>query len=290
MEKESEFRRRYNEGMKKTEFWEPALEDSLNLLAKITELAAGVYRIRFNKGDLIPPDPSKGWAGNFTHMTGITDPDGNFAKYMSLYFVLHSDHEGGNVSAFTCHVVGSALSDLYYAVSAGLNGLAGPLHGLANQECLNFVLAIKDKYNGVPSDDELKQYVWDTLNSGKVIPGYGHAVLRYIDPRYTAFHAFGQEVCPESEVFKIVDRLFNLVPDILKEHGKAKNPWPNVDAASGALLHHFGMQEFSYYTVLFGVSRALGMAAYLTLNRALGTAITRPKSVLTSWIKEQVGA
>ena len=290
MERESEFRKRYDEGMKKTDYWEPTLEDSLNLLARITELAAGVYRIRFKKGNLIPPDPKKDWSSNFVHMTGLADPGGNFSKYMSLYLVLHSDHEGGNVSAFSCHVVGSALSDLYYSVSAGLNGLAGPLHGLANQECLNFVLDIRKEFNGVPSDDQLKKFVWDWLNSGKVVPGYGHAVLRYIDPRYTAFHAFGKKACPDSDVFRIVDRLFNLVPDILKEHGKAKNPWPNVDAASGALLYHFGLTEFSYYTVLFGVSRALGMSAYLTLNRALGTAITRPKSVLTEWIKKQVGA
>ncbi len=289
MERESEFRKRYDEGMKKTDFWEPALEDSLNLLARITELAAGVYRIRFKKGKLIPPDPSKDWSSNFVHMTGLPDPGGNFSKYMALYFVLHSDHEGGNVSAFTCHVVGSALSDLYYAVSAGLNGLAGPLHGLANQECLNFVLEIRDKYKGVPSDEELTKHIWDTLNSGKVIPGYGHAVLRDIDPRFTSFHAFAKKACPESDVFQIVDRMFNIVPGVLKEHGKAKNPWPNVDAASGALLYHFGLMEFQYYTVLFGVSRALGMSAYLTLNRALGTAITRPKSVLTEWIKKQVG-
>lgn len=288
MERESVFRKRYDEGMKKTDYWVPCLEDSLQLLARLPELAAGLYRIRYKKGALIPPDSDKDWSSNFVHMLGLPDHGNHLSKLMSLYFVLHCDHEGGNVSAFTCHVVGSALSDLYYAVSAGLNGLAGPLHGLANQECLNFVLAIRKKYNGVPSDDELKKYVWDSLNSGQVVPGYGHAVLRYIDPRFVSFHEFGKKACPDDEVFKIVDRLFNLVPDILKEQGKAKNPWPNVDAGSGALLYHFGLTEFDFYTCLFGVSRALGMSAFLTLNRAIGTPITRPKSVLTSWMKEQV--
>ena len=188
----------------------------------------------------------------------------------------------------TCHTVGSALSDAYYAVTAGWNGLAGPLHGLANQECLHFVLEIRKKYNGVPSDEELKKFTWDRLNSGQVIPGYGHAVLRATDPRYKAFHEFGLRVCPTDEVFRIVDRLFNVVPGVLKEHGKAKNPWPNVDAGSGSLLYHFGMTEFAYYTVLFAVSRALGLTAQLIIARALGIAITRPNSVTTAEIKAMV--
>jgi citrate synthase len=289
MEKESVFRQRYTEGMKKEEYWEPALEDTLNLLAKLPGLAAGVYRIRFKKGDLIPPDPALDWAGNYAHMLGIPDPTGEFANLMRLYMVLHSDHEGGNVSANTCHTVGSALSDAYYAVSAGLNGLAGPLHGLANQECLGFVLELKEKYQGVPTKEQLEQFAWDTLNSGKVIPGYGHAVLRVTDPRFAAFREFGKRVCADDPVFQIVDLLFEVIPEVLKKHGKAKNPWPNVDAGSGSLLYHFGMTEFPYYTVLFGVSRSMGMCSQLVINRALGTAITRPKSVGTDWIKKQVG-
>ena len=234
--------------------------------------------------------PSAYWAGNYAHMLGIEDPTGNFKKLMRLYLTLHCDHEGGNVSANTCHTVGSALSDPYYAVSAGLNGLAGPLHGLANQECLRFVLAVHQHYQGVPTDEQLKEYAWERLNSGRVIPGYGHAVLRVTDPRFSAFREFGLKYCGDDEVFQIVDKLFNIIPGVLKEHGKAKNPWPNVDAGSGALLYHFGLREFDYYTVLFGVSRALGMLSQLVINRALGSAITRPKSVQTSWIKKQVGA
>lgn len=289
MERESIFRKRYTEGMKKTEYWEPTYEDSLRLVARCAGVAAGVYRIRFGKGDPISPKPDLDWGANYAHMLGIPDPTGEFANLMRLYLTLHSDHESGNVSANTCHTVGSALSDVYYAVTAGWNGLAGPLHGLANQECLKFVLDIREKFGGVPSDENLVKYCWDTLNSGKVIPGYGHAVLRATDPRFTSFRAFGERVCPDDEPFKIVNRMFALVPGVLKEHGKAKNPWPNVDAGSGALLYHFGLTDTQYYTVLFAVSRALGMTAYMTINRALGIAITRPKSVTTAWLKEQVG-
>jgi len=288
MEVESVFRKRYDEGMPKTDYWEPALEDSIRVLATVTGIAAGIYRIRFNKGDLIEPDMNLDWGANYAKMLGIPDPTGEFANLMRLYLVLHSDHEGGNVSANTCHTVGSALSDPYYSVTAGWNGLAGPLHGLANQECLKFVLDIQEKFGGIPTDEQLVQFAWDTLNSGKVIPGYGHAVLRVTDPRFVAFNQFGERVCPDDPTFAIVNKMFKLIPGVLKEHGKAKSPYPNVDAGSGSLLYHFGLTEFSYYTVLFSVSRAMGMLSQLIINRALGTPITRPKSVGTQWVKDNI--
>jgi len=286
MQGDSYFRMRYDEGMPKTEFWEAILEDGIRLLAKLPTLGAGIYRMRFNKGERIDPNPDLDWSGNFVHMTGLPDPTGDFHKLMQLYFMLHCDHEGGNVSAFAAHTVASALSDPFYAVSAGLNGLAGPLHGLANQECLKFVLSVRDDFNGVPTEKELTDYCWDRLNSGRVIPGYGHAVLRCPDPRFSAFINFGQNYIQDDEVFTIVDRLFKVVPDVLQEHGKAKNPWPNVDAASGSLLHFYGLKEFNYYTVLFSISRSMGMIAQMVWERALGIPITRPKSVTTGWIKE----
>jgi len=288
MEKESQFRKRYDAGMKKDEYWMPMLEDTLNILATVPEIAAGIYRMRFKKGPRLAPKPELGMAGNYAYMLGLPDPNGDFAQLMRLYLVLHSDHEGGNVSAFSGHTVASALSDMYYALSAGLNGLAGPLHGLANQECLAFVLEVKQKFNGVPTDEELKKFAWDTLNSGKVIPGYGHAVLRVTDPRFTAFLAFGKKYCPNDPVFQIVDRIFAIVPEVLKEQGKAKDPWPNVDAGSGALLYYYGMTEFAYYTVLFSVSRAMGICAQAILNRGIGSPIVRPKSVSTEWVKKAV--
>jgi len=290
MERDSVFRKSYDEGMKKTEYWIAALEDSLNLVAKLPAIGAGIYRTRFKKGPRIPAKKNLDWAGNYAHMLGIKDPTGEFANLMRLYMVLHSDHEGGNVSAHTCHCVGSALSDPYYAVSAGLNGLAGPLHGLANQECLGWLLMVIEKFKGVPSDEDLRKYAWDTLNSGKVIPGYGHAVLRITDPRFDAFRAFGKKVMPDDPTFQLMDKVFEIVPKVLLEQGKAKDPWPNVDAGSGTLLYHFGMKEFSYYTVLFSISRAMGMCSQLVVNRGVGIPIERPKSVPTSWVKKQIQA
>jgi len=212
LERESIFRKRYEE-MRKEEYWEAALEDSLQLIAKLPSIAAHIYRMHARKGQPIASNPTLDWGGDYAAMLGLPDPGGEFSNLMRLYLTLHCDHEGGNVSAFTCHTVGSALSDPYYAVSAGLNGLAGPLHGLANQECLHFVLGIREEFKGVPTDAQLREHAWNRLKAGHVIPGYGHAVLRITDPRFTAFHKFGEKVCAQDEVFRIVDRIFAIVPD-----------------------------------------------------------------------------
>jgi len=288
MENESAFRRDYTKGIPKTEYWIPTLEDAMRILGTIHTIAAGVYRIKYFKGDLIAPSKKLDMGADFAKMLGLKPHKGQTAEMMRLYLTLHCDHEGGNVSANTCHTVGSALSDPFYAVSAGLNGLAGPLHGLANQECLNWILHTMEKFGGTPTEKEIEDYAWETLNAHKVIPGYGHAVLRVTDPRFTAFNQFGKKYLSKDPVFQTVDRVFKVVPKVLKAHGKAANPWPNVDAGSGALLYYYGLTQFEFYTVLFSVSRSMGMLAQQVLNRALGTPITRPKSVSTNWLKAQV--
>ena len=286
MQVDSLFASKYDEGIPKTDYWKWTLEDGIRLVAKVTGIAAWIYRHRFNKGDQIAPDNNLDWSGNFAHMLGIEGDD--FKKLMRLYLMLHCDHEGGNVSAFSGLTVASALSSPFLSVAAGLNGLAGPLHGLANQECLKFVLEVRDHFDGAPTQEELKQFCWDRLDNGRVIPGYGHAVLRCPDPRYTAFIEFGKKHIKDDDVFSIVSTLFDVVPPVLQEQGKAKNPWPNVDAASGSLLYYYGLTEFNYYTVLFSISRSMGMIAQMVINRAMGIPITRPKSVTTEWIKQNI--
>jgi len=296
MQRESTFAAQYAKGMKKEDYWIWTLEDALSIMAKIPVIAAGIYRIHYEKGDPIDYLPTLDWGANYARMLGLPDPTGTFRELMRLYLNFHSDHEGGNVSANTCHTVGSALSDPYYAVSAGLNGLAGPLHGLANQECLGWILEVMEKFGGVPSEEALRDFAFETLRSGQVVPGYGHAVLRVTDPRFTGFIGFGRKHLANDPVFQTVDRVFNVVPKALEEYsaervaagkGAISNFWPNVDAGSGALLYHYGLVEFPYYTVLFSVSRVMGMLAQLIINRAVGTPITRPKSVSTEWIKKQ---
>jgi citrate synthase len=288
LQKDSIFMERYRKGISKMEYWDPTYEDTMNLLAKLPAIAAYIYR-RSYKGDKhIPADPKLDWGGNLAHMVGVEHPA--FKELMRLYLVIHSDHEGGNVSAHTTHLVGSALSDAYYSLSAGMNGLAGPLHGLANQEVLRWIMDLMKALGGVPTKDQLSKYIWDTLNAGKVVPGYGHAVLRKTDPRYVAQREFAQKHLPDDDIFKVVSMVYEVAPDILTKHGKTKNPWPNVDAHSGCLLWHYGVTEYDFYTVFFGVSRALGVLAQLIWSRALGLPIERPKSVTTDWVEGQIKA
>jgi citrate synthase len=283
----SAFARRYH-SMKKDEYWEAALEDSLDLTAKLPVIAAYIYRMKYFGENKKPRyNPRQDYGLNFARMMQVEDKKG-YAELARLYFILHSDHESGNVSAHTMHLVGSALSDPYLSFSAALNGLAGPLHGLANQECLAWLIEVKNKFGGVPTRDELYKFSWDTLNSGHVIPGYGHAVLRVPDPRYMAQLEFAKKRFPDDELVRLAELVFDVVPQVLKEQGKAKNPAPNVDAISGTLQHYYGVREFDSYTVLFGVGRALGVTANYVWARALGQPIERPKSVTTKMLEEAV--
>jgi citrate synthase len=285
---DSAFTHKYHEGMKKDVYWEPALEDSLDLTAKLPVIAAFIYRYKY-LGQKAKPryNPRQDYGLNFSRLMGVSDRKG-YAELARLYFILHSDHESGNVSAHTTHLVGSALSDIYYAYGAGLCGLAGPLHGLANQECLGWLLDVHKQFNGVPTREQLYKFAWDTLNGGKVIPGYGHAVLRVPDPRYMAQMEFAKARFPQDDLVRLADLVFDVVPQVLKEQGKAKNPAPNVDAISGTLQYYYGVREFDFYTVLFGVGRALGVTANYVWARALGWPIERPKSVTTKMLEEVV--
>lgn len=284
---ESVFADSYAKGLSKKDYWDPFYEDTMNLIARLPRVAAYIYRRSYKGGKHIEPRQDLDWAGNFAHMLGYEDD--NVKRLMRLYMTIHADHEGGNVSAHTTHLVGSALSDAYYSLSAGMNGLAGPLHGLANQEVVKWILELKEHHgNRVPDRDEIAAYIKKTLSEGKVIPGYGHAVLRKTDPRYSVQQDFAEENLPDDENFRIVKMIYEVAPDILESTGKVKNPWPNVDAHSGVILMHYGIKEYEFYTVLFGVSRALGVLSSLIWDRALAHPIERPKSVTTAWVKEAV--
>jgi citrate synthase len=290
MQRESIFAKNYAAGkFNKMTCWEDMYEDANNLLAKLPTIAAYIYRMKYKGDTPIASNPDLDWGGNFAHMMGIGKPYDDVAR---MYFILHSDHESGNVSAHTTHLVASALSDAYYSLSAGINGLAGPLHGLANQEVLAWTQNFMEKLGGkLPTKEELEKALWDTLNSGQVIPGYGHAVLRKTDPRYTAQREFclKTEGLKDFPLFKLVSMIYEVAPKVLMEHGKAKNPWPNVDAQSGVIQWYYGVTEYDFYTVLFGVGRALGVLANITWDRALGYPIERPKSITTDMLEEIAG-
>ncbi|MGB8193546.1 MAG: citrate (Si)-synthase, eukaryotic [Chitinophagaceae bacterium] len=285
LQTESQFAKRYASGMNKKDYWEAVFDDSMDLIARLPRVAAYIYRRKYKNGDHIHPNGLLDWAGNFAHMLGYEDE--GFKELMRLYMTIHADHEGGNVSAHTTHLVGSALSDPYLSFAAGMNGLAGPLHGLANQEVVKWIYEMREDLGvELPSKEQIEAYVKKTLSEGKVVPGYGHAVLRKTDPRFTAQMEFGKKHMPDDPLVNTVWGIYDAVPPILQSLGKIKNPWPNVDAHSGSLLVHYGMVEYEFYTVLFGVSRALGVLASLCWDRALGMPLERPKSVTTELVKK----
>jgi citrate synthase len=292
MQTESLFAKAYKEGINKKDYWEYTYEDSMNLIARLPRVAAYIYRKKYKNNEHIEPDPKLDWAANIAHMLGFDEFD--VKRLMRLYMTIHADHEGGNVSAHTTHLVGSALSDPYLAFAAGMNGLAGPLHGLANQEVIAWILEMRKEIGAdLPSEKQIEDYIHKTLTEGRVVPGYGHAVLRKTDPRFAAQQDFYNRYIKNAKgvdpLCEIVQMIYKVAPPILESTGKIKNPWPNVDAHSGALLMHFGIVEFDFYTVLFGVSRSLGVLASLIWDRALGSPIERPGSITTEGIKKKIG-
>ncbi|OBZ72664.1 Citrate synthase, mitochondrial [Grifola frondosa] len=282
---DSAFAKAYQQGVSKKEYWQPTFEDCMDLIAKLPNIAGRIYRNVYGRGKLPAIDANKDYAYNLATLLGFGEKS-EFVELMRLYLTIHSDHEGGNVSAHAGKLVGSALSDPFLAFGASLNGLAGPLHGLANQEVLIWLRKMQSKIGQNASDEAVKEYVWATLKGGQVVPGYGHAVLRKTDPRYSAQREFALKHLPEDPLFKLVGQIYKIVPGVLLEAGKAKNPWPNVDAHSGVLLTHYGLEEMQFYTVLFGVSRAFGVAAQLIWDRALGAPLERPKSYSTAAIQK----
>lgn len=288
MHRESFFSRKYDAGISKADYWDPTYEDAMNLMAKLPEIAACIYhklyRDKNEKREY--SDPNLDVGANFARMMGIDRPYDDVSR---MHFILHSDHESGNVSAHTGHLVASSLSDIYLSISSMINGLAGPLHGLANQEVLKWLQEIMEKMGGqVPTESEMKQFVWELLNAGQVVPGFGHAVLRITDPRYMVQREFALKHLADDPIFKYVDILYKVVPPILMEQGKAKNPWPNVDAHSGVIQWHYGVKEYDFYTVLFGIGRAIGICANIIWDRALGYPLERPKSVTTEMLERIV--
>ena len=285
LQTESLFAKRYAQGLSKKDYWEVVFDDAMDLISRLPRIAAYIYRRKYKGGNHIQPNGLLDWAGNFAHMMGYEDE--SFKELMRLYMTIHADHEGGNVSAHTTHLVGSALSDPYLSYAAGMTGLAGPLHGLANQEVIKWIFEMREELGTEsPTKEQIADYVRKTLESGKVVPGYGHAVLRKTDPRFTAQMEFGKKHMPNDPLVQTVWNIYEAVPPILQSLGKVKNPWPNVDAHSGALLVHYGMVEYEFYTVLFAVSRALGVLASLCWDRVLGFPLERPKSVSTDLVQK----
>lgn len=265
-------------------------EDALNAIAKIPELVAAVFRLRSGWGEPIAGKPELGLIENFVHMLGVPGADSErLTRMLRVFYVLHMDHGGGNLSTFTGKAVASGHADLFSSLTAAMAGLSGPLHGRANQDCLNFVRSV-----GSSDPAVIRTFIQSALDNREKIYGFGHAVLRAEDPRATIQYALGQELCPDDELFKTALNMRTVAVEILSGISKISNPYPNVDAVSGTLLNASGLTDSDYYTVLFGLARCSGIAAQivderLNLRGGKGVPIYRPKYVAEDQDPRSVG-
>lgn len=256
-------------------------EDALNLIARMPRMMGLMFRIREGRGENIPDDDLElNMVQRFVRtleMEGVDDE--LMEKILATYLVLHMDHGGGNLSTFTGKAIASGHATVYASIAGAMNALSGPLHGRANQSCLEFVLRI-----GTSDPDEVEAFVRGELAAKRPVFGFGHAVLRAEDPRATVQFALGERLCPDDENFKIIRTLREVAPRVLSENKKISNPNANVDIASGALLHHVGFKDPTYYTTFFGWARVAGIGAQIIDERTVmrsgkGTPIYRPKYI-----------
>ncbi len=256
-------------------------EDALNLIARMPRMMGLMFRIREGRGENIPDDDLElNMVQRFVRtleMDGVDDE--LMEKILATYLVLHMDHGGGNLSTFTGKAIASGHATVYASIAGAMNALSGPLHGRANQSCLEFVLRI-----GTSDPDEVEAFVRGELAAKRPVFGFGHAVLRAEDPRATVQFALGERLCPDDENFKIIRTLREVAPRVLSENKKISNPNANVDIASGALLHHVGFKDPTYYTTFFGWARVAGIGAQIIDERTVmrsgkGTPIYRPKYI-----------
>ncbi|CCE66208.1 hypothetical protein TPHA_0P00500 [Tetrapisispora phaffii CBS 4417] len=305
LNKYSSFSNKYASGqLGKENYWDSTYEDAMNLIAYLPEITGRIYsKITGNGGELLGVlNEDKDWSYNICSMLGMvnsTDSSNrcnltksqsdDFIDLMRLYTGIHVDHEGGNVSAHATHLVGSALNDPFLSYSSGILGLAGPLHGLAAQEVVRFLIQMNSEITSIDDDQQIKDRLKNLLDSRKVIPGYGHAILRKPDPRFNVMLDFVEKrkftEFKDDDNIKLMQKLSTFAPQVLLEHGKTKNPYPNVDSASGIIFYHYGLKELLFFTVIFGCSRSMGPLTQLVWDRIYGLPIERPKSVDIAQLK-----
>lgn len=264
--------------------------DAINVIAQLPEAVAAIFRIRSGWGDPIPSRPELGYMENFVHMLGAPGATPDLTRLMRVFEILHLDHGGGNLSTFVGKAIASGHEDMYGSLVGAMAALAGPLHGMANQECLRFLKAISKEIKDPSDEKAVNDHLEDLLAKGGVLYGFGHAVLRVEDPRATVEYALGESIAPNDPLFRLAVTIRKVGSEILKRKGKAADPYPNVDAVSGCLLSACGLTDENYYTVLFGMARCVGIAAQIVYERkeargGKGTPIVRPKYIYSGPVR-----
>lgn len=259
-------------------------EDCLNLIAKIPEVTAAVINHHASWEVMAVSKPELGYMENFSQMLKAPDTKKEFPQILKLFNILHYDHGGGNLSTFVGKAVASGLEDMFGSIAAAMNALAGPRHGRANQECLQFVNEMLHTAGEKATEADVEKLIREKLERKELVYGFGHAVLRIEDPRATVQYAVAHKYYPEHPLVKMALMVRKMGSKVLKENPKVACPYPNVDAISGTLLTAAGFPYPDYYTVLFGLARTVGIAVQIVYERLYardgkGTPIVRPKYI-----------
>jgi citrate synthase len=261
----------------RTEHWRLVLDDALTIYSILPHALMRLY----NEHERCFP------GYDLVHSGGADGPE--LLDLASLYVLVHCDHEGSNACALACRTASSAHADPYLALTAGWRALAGPIHGLASQTCIEFIDELRRKLGDAPSDTQLAAEVQARIDAGRVIPGFGHAVLRALDPRYELLHSFALRHFPDDPAVRIADGLLRVVPPLLQATGKVASPWPNVDGITGAVMQHYGLTDYRWLTVAFAACMSLGLLAQMVVSRGLGEPILHPKAITPALLRQRLG-
>ncbi len=254
-----------------------------HVIAKIPQVVALVINHHAGWGKTPPPNPQLGYMENFTAMVNVPGKNPKLlGEAFKLFNVLHYDHGGGNLSTFVGKAVASGLEDMYGSLAASMCALAGSRHGKANQDCLEFIREVLKEVGENATAAKVEKLIRGRLADEKLVFGFGHAVLRFEDPRATVMYDYLKKHFASHPLVKIGLLLRSEGSKVLSENQKISDPHPNVDAISGAMLVTAGFDYPEYFTVLFGLSRAVGIARQIVYERlearqGKGTPIVRPK-------------
>src|SRR5580658_4447755 len=239
---------------------------AVKLMAQTATIVTTFDRLRNGK-EVVPGDPSLGFAANFLFTLTGNKPDEVMERAFDIALTLHADHEL-NASTFAARVVAATLSDIYSAVTAGIAALKGPLHGGANEEVIRMLL-------DAGSADKAIEHVKYRLANKIKIPGFGHRVYHTIDPRATHLAALSEEIGKRTGHLDLYQ-----TSKLIEQHMKqTKNLNANVDFYSASMYYSLGI-PIDLFTPIFAVSRMSGWTAHI-LEQYHNNRLIRPRADYT---------
>lgn len=242
------------------------VQKAVKLMARVATLVTSYDRLR-NGHEIVPGDPSLGYAANFLYTLTGKKPDEVMERVFDVALILHADHEL-NASTFAARVTAATLSDIYSAVTSAIGALKGPLHGGANEDVIRLLLATK-------SPDDAVKNVTDKLNNKVKIAGFGHRVYRTLDPRAIHLKKMSEELGKRTGHVELFDKSSRIEQTVHELKGLNAN----VDFYSASTYYSLGI-PIDLFTPIFAVSRMSGWTAHI-LEQYRNNRLIRPRADYT---------